>query len=125
MKKLGFIIIMCFMLASVSCVTTSKLVKESKQVDYKVTKIDNTNGQVTIKIKKGEESLSETVKTLIEVYGKPTMKVNAFRTNSGEFVIMKKMYFRIDEITFIIVSVVNDKILLIDTVHVPSLDKKE
>ena len=39
---------------------------------------------------------------------------------------MKKLYYKIDEKVFTIVSIVNDIIILIDTVHAPiRINKKE
>ena len=79
---------------------------------------------VLIKIGKGDNSLKDTVSGLNDIYGDPTVEISAFRSDSGEIVIMKKLYYSINEGAFMVVSVVNGKVLMIDTVHAPPLEYK-
>ena len=82
-----------------------------------VHKVPPEVSEVRIKIATGEDALKDVVLSLNATYGKPTIEVSAFRLETGEFVVMKKLYFYIDDNTFVVVSVVNDKTLMIDTIH--------
>jgi len=74
---------------------------------------------VKIKIKNNEQSLENVVSDLNGIYGDPIVEISAFRSDVGKIIVMKKLYYQIDGKTFVIVSIVNDKVLLIDTVHAP------
>ena len=74
--------------------------------------------RVSIKTHRGE-ALANVVSDLNIVYGEPTIEVSAFRDESGKYTVMEKLYYKIDDNKFVVVSVVNEKILMIDTVHVP------
>ena len=74
--------------------------------------------EVKINIKGEESTLKEVLANLNAIYGKPTVEVSAFQLETGVFVVMQKLYYRISGITFVVVSIVNDKVLFIDTVHI-------
>ena len=59
------------------------------------------------------------------IYGLPRVEIFAFRAESGESIVRKKLYYGIDEKVFVIVSIVNDRVLLIDTVHSPVKTESE
>lgn len=74
---------------------------------------------IKIKVKTNEQSLENVVTDLNGIYGLPRVEISAFRTETGEIIVMKKLYYGVDERVFVIVSIVNDRVLLIDTVHSP------
>lgn len=77
------------------------------------------NVNIRIRVKTNEQSLENVVKDLNGIYGLPRVEIFAFRAESGESIVRKKLYYGIDEKVFVIVSIVNDRVLLIDTVHSP------
>ena len=84
--------------------------KEAKEVGIKV----------KIKVKSNEKSLERAVSDLNNIYGDPVVEINAIRSGDDEIIIMKKLYYQIDEKIFIVVSIVNDRVILIDTIHSPN-----
>lgn len=74
---------------------------------------------IKIKVKTNEQSLENVVSGLNDIYGLPRVEISAFRTETGKIIVMKKLYYGVDEKVFVIVSIVNDRVLLIDTVHTP------
>lgn len=82
----------------------------------------NKNVSIDIKVKTNEQSLEKVVLELNNIYGLPRAEISAFRTEGGEIIVMKKLYYGVNERVFVIVSIVNDRVLLIDTVHSP-MDK--
>lgn len=74
---------------------------------------------IKVKVKKNEKSLESAIVDLNNIYGPPIIEINALRDEDGKIIIMKKLYYQINERIFTVVSIVNDRILLIDTVHNP------
>ena len=74
---------------------------------------------IKVKVKSNEKSLESAVSDLNSIYGSPTVEINALRDEGGKIIIMKKLYYQISEKVFIVVSIVNDQVQLIDTVHSP------
>ena len=79
----------------------------------------NRNVNIDIKVKSNERALESVVLELNGIYGKPTVEIVAFRTEAGNIIVMKKLYYGVNDKIFVIVSIVNDRVLLIDTVHSP------
>ncbi len=73
--------------------------------------------KIGIKVQRNEKSLEDVVLELNAVYGKPTIEISAFRSETGRIIVMKKLYYGVDDKVFVVVSIVNDRVLLIDTVH--------
>ena len=82
--------------------------------------INKTSSEVMVRVKvQSDQNLAKVVEDLNKIYGKPTVEISAFQDDNGRTIVMKKLYYVKDKQTFVVVSVVNDKVLLIDTVHVP------
>ena len=74
---------------------------------------------IKVKVKSNEKSLESAVADLNSIYGSPTVEINALPDEDGKIIIMKKLYYDVSERIFIVVSIVNDQVLFIDTVHSP------
>ena len=74
---------------------------------------------IDVKVKSNERALGSVVLELNSIYGKPTVEISAFRSETGEIIVMKKLYYDVTKKIFVIVSIINDRVLLIDTVHSP------
>jgi len=111
------ILLLSLILAGTACIPA--MVKKQITPVPPVLEPTNKNVSIDIKVKSNEKALESVVLELNGIYGEPTIEVSAFRTEGGESIVMKKLYYGINEKVFVIVSIVNDRVLLIDTVHSP------
>jgi len=75
---------------------------------------------IRIKVKANEQSLENAVEDLDKIYDPPRVEIFAFYTKDGRRIVRKKLYYYgKDGKVFAIVSIVNDWVLYIDTVHPP------
>ncbi len=82
--------------------------------------------EVRIKVRKSNPSLQWTIEDLNKFYGKPTVELSAFRLENNETIILKKLYYQIDKKTFVIVSIIDNEVQFIDTIHAPNVpDNKQ
>lgn len=116
MKKL-IIILLSLILAG--CIFPLQIKKQVIPVAPTVVKPVDKSVNIKIKVKTNEQSLEKVVLNLNNIYGKPTVEIVAFRTEAGNIIVMKKLYYGVNDKIFVIVSIVNDRVLLIDTVHSP------
>ncbi len=116
MKKLIIILLSLMLVGCIPMMIKKQLVPTAPAV----LEPTNKNVSIDIKVKSNEKALESVVLELNGVYGEPTIEINAFRSEAGKIIVMKKLYYGVDEKVFVIVSIVNDRILLIDTVHSPN-----
>ncbi len=125
------IIVILLSLLMIGCISSAKQLVVKKQIvpiDPVAAPriIEDKEVSIKVKVKSNEKSLERAVSDLNNIYGAPSVEINALRDEDGKIIIMKKLYYKIDEKVFTIVSIVNDIIILIDTVHAPiRINKKE
>ena len=73
---------------------------------------------IKVRVKSNEKSLVRAVKELNDIYGDPSVEMFTVPTKDGD-VVIKKLYYTVDAKVFSIVTIVNDKVKMIDTVHSP------
>lgn len=78
----------------------------------------NTDASVSIKLKSAEEDLAKVLYNLGKVYGTPRFKVDLTRTLTGDYIIVEKLYYQIEDTnTVVIVSTMDGTVTSIDTVN--------
>lgn len=113
------IIVIMLSLLMVSCIPIIKkqIIPTEEVVAPKI--IKDKEVSIKVKVKSNGESLEDAASELNNIYGLPTVEINAFCDEDGKIIIMKKLYYDVSEKIFIVVSIVNDQVLFIDTVHSP------
>lgn len=93
-----------------------------QQVSAKVIQ-QKPSTNINIEVKTYNDSgFAETLKSLNDIYGKPIPEINAFFDDKGNRIIRKKLYYWINSKTVTIVSIVNNKVIFIETTHIPIVE---
>ena len=106
-------------LLTVGCIMPLQIKKQVIPVTPTVAEPVDKNVNIRIKVKANEQSLENAVEDLNKIYAPPYVEIFAFHTKDGTRIVRKKLYYQIDKNRFTIVSIVNDEVLFIDTVHSP------
>ena len=117
-RRIIIILLSLIMIGCIPLVVKKQIIPIDPIVAPKITEDKKVN--IRVKVKSNEKSLESAVADLNSIYGAPTVEINAFRNEDGKIIIMKKLYYQINEKVFIVVSIVNDQVQLIDTVHSPN-----
>jgi len=123
---MGKIIVIILSLLMMGCITwTTKKQTASFDPTASPRFIEEKEISIKVKVKENEQSLEDVVSDLNGIYGLPSLEINAFRSEVGETIVMKKLYYQIDRKSFIVVGIVNDRVMSIDTIHSPVLPEEK
>jgi len=131
MNKRIIVLLFATLFLIVSCASLQK--KEIAMPDNTPLEAADTDASISIKLKSGQENLAKVLKNLNKVYGTPRFKVDVSRTPTGEYTIIEKLYYQIQDTNMVVVVSSTDNIITsIDTVSfdttklplVPELEAK-
>ena len=119
MKTIKTIIIVLLSLPMVGCIFPLQIKKQAVPTAPIIQEPVDKSVNIKIKVKTNEKSLENAVEDLNKIYDPPYVEIFAFFTKDGRRIVRKKLYYGVDGKVFVIVSIVNDEVLFIDTVHSP------
>ena len=131
MKRIIVILVSLLMVGCiplmVGCLPLKQLLvkKQVMPINPAIASVVDKEVSIKIKIKDNEQSLEEAVSDLNLIYGDPVVFISAFRSKDGKITVFKKLYYGIDKKVFTIVSVVNDEVIFVDTIHPPILPEQK